>query len=247
MGVSINKITLVVFSAGSGRRLLPYTYDTPKIFVGVGPNKIFDYVARPILHSHICKNSFFVIKKKRRKYKFLKASFRNLKLIQNSFHDSCHCSSSIAAALPKLDGDILFLNSDLVLDKKNVHRIIRYASISKSSVVFGLDRHDLPDDCDLQRVDVGEEDSITHWSMTLKQYSHYICGPVLIKAVDLKKIKTRVSNIGIPELITKPCFTFFSEMLGDVDFKLYTVNAGGFSEIDTPGDLGSISLKRWIG
>jgi choline kinase len=246
MGVFINKVTLIVFSAGSGKRLMPYTLDCPKIFVSLKNKNIFDFVAAPLISSHICKKVIVVIKNKRRKYSHLINAYTNLSLVANNFDTKCHCSSSIVAVLEKLEGDVLFLNSDLLLDKLNVRRLIHTVSTSKTSLIFGVEKQAFDTDCDLQKVYVNESGSIASWSMKLDDFSHYVCGPVLIKAPDLEKLKNRVKALGVLKIIDKPCFTFFSEMLTEIDYKLNTLRANGFGEIDTPIDLRNCHFKRLI-
>ena len=242
----INSFTVVAFSAGSGKRLWPKTCSKPKIFVKVGRKKIFNYTLRFFIQNYLCRKTFIIFQKKRQSYLKDFKKFNKLELVKNNFPPDSHCASSLYSVYKKLEGGVLFFNSDLILNNSNLKYILKEVSKSNHSIVFGVSRKFSKYECDLQRVNSDQHGQIIDWSLALEAFDAYVTGPIYLCEKDVKKMKHILDLAETNSIIKLPCFTFFSNLINEINFRFRKINSYGFAEIDTLKDLSAAKYKNWV-
>jgi len=242
----INFFTVVTFSAGSGKRLRPKTYLEPKLLVKVGRKTIFDFTVRFFIESFLCKKCYIVFRERRRRYLSILKKFTCVELVKNFFPPESHCASSLYSVYKKLDGGVLFFNSDLILNKPNLNYILKEISNTKLSLIFGINNSSVEPDCDLQRAKISKKGRVVSWSMELNDFDSYITGPFYLCGKDVKLMKGLLDKRHKNDVINLPCFTFFSELIDEVEINFREINAFGFAEIDNLQDLNLSLYKKWV-
>lgn len=241
-----SKFSVVVFSSGSGKRLRPKTFSLPKLFVKIGKKSIFDYTVKQFIRSKFCTKTYIVYRNYKHHYLHLIKKFNFINLIKNSYPPSSHCASSLYTVYKRLDGNIVFFNSDLMLSNNNINFILKNISNTKQSLVFGFSRNTAPRECDLPRLQTNKNAKVIKWSMVMNNFDWHLTGPVFLNHEDTKIMKEVLDKINKNEIIKSPCFTFFSTLINKVDYHFKEIEASGYVEIDNHNDLKDSLSRIWV-
>lgn len=113
----------IILAAGMGKRLRPHTDKLPKCLIKIK--------GRPILERQIgilrdcgVKDILVVSGFKFKKVKDFCRSFRGVEVIRNPFYAYSNSVVSVWLSMNKWNGDLIFMNSDIILERKLLKRIV---------------------------------------------------------------------------------------------------------------------------
>ena len=216
----INKFSVVIFSSGSGKRLRPKRFSLPKLFVKIGKKSIFEYTIKQFINSKFCMKTFIIYRNHKRKYLELTRKFNYINLIKNNYPPSSHCASSLYTIYRRLEGNVIFFNSDIMLNQNNINFVLKEICSSNHSLVFGFNKSVAPVKCDLPRLKITENGKVVSWSMLMNDFDCHLSGPVFLNHQDSRIMEKVLDKIDKNEIIKSPCFTFFSTLVKKIDFHL---------------------------
>ena len=109
----------IIMAAGKGTRMRPVTLHTPKPLVKVNGKRMIDSVIEA-LHKNGISEIYIVVGYLKEQFKYLESIYKNVKLIENKYYDTCNNISSLYVArehIPNsiiIDGDQIIYNSNIL-------------------------------------------------------------------------------------------------------------------------------------
>jgi len=109
----------VILAAGLGKRMRPLTDTMPKCLIKVGKYPFIEYIIRALHENHI--DDIFVVAGY--KAEMIQKRYPNLNYIYNPFYESTNSIVSLWLSGLSVSGDVIVINSDVLLDSKLIQRI----------------------------------------------------------------------------------------------------------------------------
>lgn len=127
----------IILAAGASTRLMPLTKNTPKCLLPIRNNKaIIDYQVEALLENKVSKICIVIGFNGNKIKNHLAARYNNklFKFIENPDYKITNAIYSLWLARNELKGDLIYLNSDLLFDKRMLEALI--TSNKKTVVAF---------------------------------------------------------------------------------------------------------------
>lgn len=112
----------IIMAAGTGKRMQPLTFKTPKPLVRVNGVRMIDTVIQG-LHENGIEEIYVVTGHLKEKFEILKSENPGVRLIENPYYETCNNISSLYVARDYiedamiLDGDQMIYNADILAPK----------------------------------------------------------------------------------------------------------------------------------
>ncbi len=123
-------MNVIIIAAGSGKRLRPFTHDTPKGLLPIRNDTIIGSQIKIFKHLKLNKINIITGFKKN------KFKFKNIKYFYNKKYKTNNILNSLFYAEKKLNNDCLITYSDIIFKKKIVKKLIK----SKEDILVVVDR-----------------------------------------------------------------------------------------------------------
>jgi len=225
------KPKLIMMAAGMGTRLRPFTEDTPKCLFKVNKNetiiertiKIFeDRADISVVGGFHCEDIKKVVPK--------------VNVIYNPFYSITNSISSLWFARDLLEGDLILMNADVVIEKKIVDILI---SDLETSVLI-----------DSSRIQGADYKVATHngkvvmMGKDLSIFSGEYVGAVKINSKDTGLFKNKIDNMIAKGQFNEWFETALVDLILSEDFCLRYIDICGlrWTEVDTSDDL--LNIKK---
>jgi choline kinase len=114
----------IILAAGMGRRLKPYTQNLPKCMVKVGGKALLERQIG-LLNSCGIKDILIVCGFQAKKVKLFCRRFKGVEVIFNPFYAHSNSIISVWLSMSKWNGDLIFMNSDIILESALLKKIIK--------------------------------------------------------------------------------------------------------------------------
>ena len=116
----MNKVNkAIIMAAGFGKRMRPITLMTPKPLIKVNGKIIIETIIDALKTNGI-EEIYIVVGYLKEQFKYLESIYKNVKLIENKYYDTCNNISSLYVArehIPNsiiIDGDQIIYNSNIL-------------------------------------------------------------------------------------------------------------------------------------
>lgn len=103
----------IIMAAGTGNRMQPVTFHTPKPLVKVNGVRMIDTVIKG-LHVNGIHEIYVVVGYLKDQFKCLEREYEGLRLIENPYYDTCNNISSLYVAREHLE-DVIILDGDQII------------------------------------------------------------------------------------------------------------------------------------
>lgn len=108
----------IILAAGTGKRMQPITFFTPKPLIKVNGVRMIDTIIQGLLSNGI-KEIVIVVGYLKEQFACLEKEFSGLKLIYNPYYDKCNNISSLYVARNYLE-DVIILDGDQIIYNRDI-------------------------------------------------------------------------------------------------------------------------------
>ena len=203
------KYSIVILAAGLGSRFGLKTSKCPKGLLKINNQEILKWQINYILKSKIAIKDIHIVTGYHSKLikKFYLNNFKNLKLnfYYNKNYLNTGCIYSFFKTINKINSDLIYFNSDLVVSTKYLNKLIK----NKNKNIILCRKKKNNKSTILQDVIISNG-KIQKMDLKLKDRTfHEAVGPVRITLELLKKIKIIRKKLNLSFYKKMPCYTFF--------------------------------------
>ncbi|MFH1508339.1 MAG: phosphocholine cytidylyltransferase family protein [Candidatus Omnitrophota bacterium] len=114
----------IILAAGLGRRLRPYTKNLPKCLIEIKGKAMLERQIN-LLRSCGVKDILVVCGFQAKKVKLFCRRFKGVEVILNPLYAHSNSVISVWLSMSRWNGDLIFMNSDILLDKLLLERVIQ--------------------------------------------------------------------------------------------------------------------------
>ena len=108
----------IIMAAGTGTRMRPVTFDTPKPLIRVNGVRMIDTVIQA-LHENGIYEIYVVVGYKKEQFACLESEYEDVTLVENPYWDSCNNIASLYAAREHLE-NAMILDGDQIIYRKEI-------------------------------------------------------------------------------------------------------------------------------
>ena len=219
----------IILAAGTGRRLLPHTKNTPKCLIKINGKSILDYQIGLFKECGL-KDVIVICGFKAEKIRKHLKGEANIRLIYNPYYSQTNSVVSLWLAIDFLKGNLLIMNSDIITEKKLLNKIIGL----KAEAAVLVDRR-----MQGYRVRI-KKGNISHMSMEIPQGSAFgtYAGVTKISGKRLGIFKNKLERwVGTGRINDWYEDAVVGMVRSGVKVKPVLTDDYLWCEIDTPGEL----------
>ena len=111
----MNKVNkAIIMAAGFGKRMRPITLTTPKPLIKVNGKIIIETIIDALKTNGI-EEIYIVVGYLKEQFKYLESIYKNVKLIENKYYDTCNNISSLYVAREHIPNSIIIDGDQIVI------------------------------------------------------------------------------------------------------------------------------------
>ena len=234
-------IQIVIPAAGRGTRLKSINpYGLPKSLIEIDGKKILDFQLEALKN---IKNKEFIFitgsnKEKIQEY-ILSKNLERIKFVNNNLYKETNCGYSLGLALPYINNDWIYLNSDLIFEKAIIDCLKRFIGSNAVCVHYG-------EKTDLHQFTIDSKKNIKEWIpidkdsntnlLKLSTTDGEIVGPIVAtKFLAIKMLKS-FNLMDFDKQKFTSCYGLFSEFC-NLKYQTIDISKMLWKEIDTKKDF----------
>ena len=214
----------IIMAAGLGKRMNPVTFDTPKPMIEVNGRRMIDTVI-DALHENGINEVYVVVGYLKEKFEPLKEKYRDVKIIENPYYETCNNISSLYVAREYLENAIILDGDQIIYNK---------AILNPNFELSGYSAIWVDDKTDEWLMNVDENEIITSCSRTGGERGWQLFSISRWNSDDAKKLKKYLEYEFVENNNTQIYWDDVAMFCHFDDFKLgiYKISREDIIEID---------------
>jgi choline kinase len=235
------KWNIIIPAAGVGRRLRPFTDNTPKSMVVTHGKTLLEHQLSAIPPE--CVNELILItgfedQKLKDFVLSLDLGFPVNFRYNNSYLTS-HCAYSLLKAREEMSKGFILINCDLLFSASHFLSLLNSPN---NNVICAKKVNDY--ETDLQKINADEDNKVMQWELNLKEFNGEVMGPLKMSSIDVPLVLEYYDGLSEENKLQLPCFTLFSRLVNRVPFYTEFIDDDKWFEVDTVEDLKQTNLTK---